>query len=374
MAWKSIPLSMFVTQRGLLYAIPAGLLLLAVWRAQWFRKPDEPEPSLRMPQWVQVILYGTMPLFHLHTFIFLSAILGWWLIIGKKGVRLRTQVMDLVLWAVLPATVCVALVTGIFQPSQSVAGIIHLKPGWLQEDSGFFNFWFSNFGVLPILALVLLDWTRARDNRQAREAFFFVFPSIFVFAISCVVMLAPWEWDNMKILIWAYLGILPFLHEFLLLIPSPFGAPLRVVCYIALFFSGFISLLGGLDVTHTGYDIATRSELDPVSVAVRNLPPDATFAGWPTYNHPLLMSGCKMVEGYDGHLFSHGINYGPRKDQLTSLMQGAPNWRAIADSLHVRYLCWGTREKQGYPGSTEPWSTLPVVASGDWGKIYDLGK
>ncbi len=41
MDWKSIMLSMFVTQRGLLYAIPAGLLLLAVWRAQWFREPEE---------------------------------------------------------------------------------------------------------------------------------------------------------------------------------------------------------------------------------------------------------------------------------------------------------------------------------------------
>src|ERR1700736_4710366 len=30
-AWKSIPLAMFVTQRGLLYAIPAGLLLLWHW-------------------------------------------------------------------------------------------------------------------------------------------------------------------------------------------------------------------------------------------------------------------------------------------------------------------------------------------------------
>jgi hypothetical protein len=31
-AWKSIPLSMLVTQRGLLYAIPAGLILLWLWR------------------------------------------------------------------------------------------------------------------------------------------------------------------------------------------------------------------------------------------------------------------------------------------------------------------------------------------------------
>jgi hypothetical protein len=31
-AWKSIPLSMFVTQRGWLYAIPAALVLLWHWR------------------------------------------------------------------------------------------------------------------------------------------------------------------------------------------------------------------------------------------------------------------------------------------------------------------------------------------------------
>src|SRR5205085_9917021 len=38
-AWKSIPLSMFVTQRGLLYAIPAGLLLLWNWRQKFYRSP-----------------------------------------------------------------------------------------------------------------------------------------------------------------------------------------------------------------------------------------------------------------------------------------------------------------------------------------------
>ena len=36
MAWKSIALSMFVTQRGVLYAFPAGLLLLYQWRAKFF--------------------------------------------------------------------------------------------------------------------------------------------------------------------------------------------------------------------------------------------------------------------------------------------------------------------------------------------------
>ena len=222
MDWKSIPLSMFVTQRGLLYAIPAGLLLLAVWRAQWFRDPYDFEPTVRMPLWVQVVIYGTMPLFHLHTFMFLSALLGWWMILGEGVCRIRFEIFDLVLWAILPGTVCVSLVTGLFQRGQNAAGVLHLKPGWMQEDHPFFQYWFTNFGILPILAVALVVWivVRYKQSKTAREAFAFVFPSLFVFAIACVVMFAPWEWDNMKIMIWAYLVILPFLHEMLFAIPG----------------------------------------------------------------------------------------------------------------------------------------------------------
>jgi len=374
-AWKSIPLSMFVTQRGLLYALPAGLLLLAVWRAQWFPALGGTAPRLRMPQWVQVLLYGTMPLFHLHTFMFLSALLGWWIIAGNQGTRLRHQVIDLVLWAVLPATICVSLVTGFLQRGPSAAAVIHLLPGWMQDGDPFFKFWFSNFGILPLLAAALLAWTaiRYRKSPAARDAFAFAFPSLAVFGIACFVIFAPWEWDNMKIMIWAYLALLPFLHEMLLSIPVQRLPSIRIASCILLFFSGFISLLGGLQSPEGGYEIAKRSELDPVCFAVRFLPPDATFAGRPTYNHPLLLSGCKMVEGYSGHLFSHGIAYEDREAQLKSMMLGLPSWRAIADDLHVRYLFWGTREQNAYSRSTQPWKNLPVVAAGDWGTLYDLG-
>jgi hypothetical protein len=284
--------------------------------------------------------------------------------------------LKLLLWSIVPAAAFVLLVTGLFQHGPSAAGIMHTKMGWMQEDQGFFRFWFTNFGILPVLALALLGWTvvGARKSSQADTAFSFVFPSLFVFGISCVVMFAAWEWDNMKIFIWCYLCILPFLYEMLALIPFPYGAPVRAVCYVMLFLSGFVSLLGGLDATHTGYDIAVRSELDPVSHAVRNLSAESTFAGSPTYNHPLLLSGCKMVEGYDGHLFSHGIQFGERKEELTAMMRGGSNWREIAVKLQVRYIYWGPREAQEYAGSTEPWKGMPVAAAGDWGTIYDLGR
>src|SRR2546423_351173 len=44
-AWKSIPLTMFVTQRGLLYAIPAGLILLWHWREKYFRHAEQAQSA-----------------------------------------------------------------------------------------------------------------------------------------------------------------------------------------------------------------------------------------------------------------------------------------------------------------------------------------
>src|SRR6266568_7970487 len=77
-AWKSIALSMFVTQRGLLYAIPAGVLLLWHWRETYFRqglRGREGRRSGPLPFWVELSLYASMPLFHVHTFLALSIIL-----------------------------------------------------------------------------------------------------------------------------------------------------------------------------------------------------------------------------------------------------------------------------------------------------------
>src|SRR5947207_5616112 len=56
-AWKSIALSMFVTQRGLLYAIPAGVLLLWHWRETYFRQGLQGREGRRsgtLPFWVEL--------------------------------------------------------------------------------------------------------------------------------------------------------------------------------------------------------------------------------------------------------------------------------------------------------------------------------
>lgn len=431
-AWKSIPLTMFVTQRGLLYAIPAGLVLLWHWREKYFRRSAQDRQLGPLPFWVELSLYASMPLFHLHTFIALTIALVCLFVAGDPEVR--GHILTLVLSALIPATFFVWLISDHFQ----ARSVLEFHPGWAQNEGefkmSFFRFWFVNFGLLVplvltligfvgwqayrsnqtrrlelsaaiaiglglfvlaswqigqhgvawrwaiviLLALTLLAWvtSRALKDELAWEkklpeeiAFIFVAAAIFVFFFS--IKTAPWIWDNLKIGIWAYFIVLPFLWSQLI---RQWERPIRVAVCFALFASGFVSLFGGLAAGKGGFGFADRGEIDAVGFAVRKMPLEARFAAWPTYNHPLLLQGRKVVMGYPGHLWTQGFDdYGKTNEQLGSLMQGAPNWRDLARTLHVRYIFWGREEKTNYASSTRPWEkTAALAASGTWGAIYDL--
>jgi hypothetical protein len=375
-AWKSIPLAMFVTQRGLLYAIPAGLLLLYHWRAKFFAVETESQTRQPpLPFWVEMSLYASMPLYHMHTFLALTIVLGCFFLIGNA--QMRKDIAVLLGSAFVPATFFVFLITDRF----SAGSMIGLHPGWVQNIGDFkrpfFTFWFFNFGIWGPLVLVLIgfcvwrEWNRTEGPLlPLSQSLAFLFPATVIFILILFIKFAPWEWDNLKVMIWGYFIVLPFLWTELI---ARAPVPLRIALCIALFGSGFVSLFGGLATNREGFGIGSRAEVDGVGAAVQKLPVDARFAAFPTYKHPLLLQGRRLVLGYPGHLWTQGYKYGAIYDELEQLMKGAPNWRQIARSFDARYVFWGREEKTNYPTSTRPWERESApVASGEWGAIYDL--
>ncbi|MEP6955757.1 MAG: hypothetical protein ABI883_02945, partial [Chthoniobacterales bacterium] len=313
--------------------------------------------------------------FHVHTFLALSLVAAFLFLIG--GTKTHRPIATLVAAAFLPATFLLWTITDHFQASSVLAW----QPGWVQNKGDFaapfLQFWLVNFGIFLPLVLVLLGvyiWrvmqSDARFTWRAYPGMAFALPAVLLFVFACLVKTAPWEWDNIKLIFWAYLIVLPFLWRDLL---ARWPEPLRVGLCFALFTSGFFSLFGGLTGKENGYGIADRAEVEAVGNAVRKLPVEARFAAWPTYNHPLLLQGRKVVLGYPGHLWTQGFDYGAIEGKLNGLMRGEPQWRENARYLGVRYLFWGREEKANYGGSTRPWEqeTKPI-ASGAWGAIYDL--
>ncbi|HEU4770577.1 MAG TPA: hypothetical protein VFS68_00350, partial [Candidatus Udaeobacter sp.] len=403
-AWKSIVLSMLVTQRGWLYAIPAGLLLLWHWREKFFiqssvaavvdpgpvvevgssdvapAKADDPgQPAVvdapgykkgPLPWWVELSIYASMPLFNLHTFIALTIVLVVGLFFERatelkfianlvrndgmagiarlishpkmwpdifRGAPIRRHSAALLIAAFIPATFCVWLTTDQFH----ARSVLKWHPGWAQDSTEFaapffrlgpkdfgssttfglllqktwngviapfFQFWLPNFGLWVPLALVLVGmclwriWKgkwRWGDRPPADIAF--VITAVVIFAVGYFVQTAPWEWDNLKLMVWGYFLILPFLWSDLI---GRWVFPERAVTCLLLFGSGFVSLLGGLSVGHPGFGLIERARLDHIGTALRPLPIDARFATYPTFNHPVLLQGRKVVAGYPGHLWT----------------------------------------------------------------------
>ena len=109
-AWKNFALSILVTQRGFLFALPAGLLLLTSWRTRFIRDGT----GWKMPFAGELLLYAAMPIFHIHTFLALSFILGALLIARDAA---RPGIASLLAAAFVPATVlCSSTASGGLMP------------------------------------------------------------------------------------------------------------------------------------------------------------------------------------------------------------------------------------------------------------------
>jgi hypothetical protein len=344
LVWKNLFLSMFVTQRGLLFALPAGLLLLTTWREEFFRNG---RPVLA--RWLQIVLYASMPLFSLHTFIFLSVMLAGFFLMRPSA---RRALVLLVGAALVPATVCVLLVTGNFSASG-----LHLAWTWLPdfyakpEARGWITV-LKDFGLTLPLGLATIALALRRKDAEAQG---FVLTAAAIFLICCFVAFSVWEWDNMKLMMWSWLVVAPYLWN---LVIRPLQRPAQAALCGVLFFSGAVSLIGGLDARH-GYTLARRSELAFWRAAVKDIPATDRFAAVPDYNHPLILLGRKVAAGYEGHLWSHGLDYLEKMQLTGAALRGDVSWEIAAPKLNVQ---WGALRR----------TDRPDFVTGGIGAVYDL--
>ncbi|MFQ3578282.1 MAG: hypothetical protein SNJ52_04655 [Verrucomicrobiia bacterium] len=360
LAWKSIGPTMLVTQRGFLFAFPAGCLLLADLHKRLRRSGGI------LPLWLTLSLFAAMPLFHMHTALFLGGLLVWWVVFGGFTARKIGAILlgvALVAWPGL-----LWFVTGRFEKREGLLW----KPGWMAEDQGIW-FWIENFGVLIPVLLVYVTGTilrllRGRANVEEREAILFVVPALIWFGICCLISLHPWAWDNTKIMVWSYLALLPAIGSWLAVRCRPME---QMVVTVLLFFSGALSMLGAHTQGRVAWELAVRPELVAIQRILDKVDPQSRIATAPRFDHPVLLLGRKVALGYPAHVWSHGLSYSWQLEDLNRLMKGEEGWEESAQRLEVSFLFWGLREAEEFPDSMRPWLLFPLATS-QWGNLYDL--
>ena len=347
--WKNLFLSVFITQRGFLFALPAGLLLIEATRRLFLR---EAKPSKTVLTTLGLV-WGLLPLFHVHAFVIVSLIMGLIAMSTTKSFKGLKQLLvsRMAKFACVPAIYFILRSSDTFKKSS----IVHWDPWWTSSANEAPHFLIQNFGpwlLLPI-GIAIGIWRSKRLTKEAKRVLaleFAIYAGLFVFFFN--VMLAPWAWDNIKILIFPYLGFARL--AWVVLDPVIPGFAKYITAFI-LFFSGFLAIeLSLAPPVNRGLAIYTTPVLGNYAAALIEVPKGAVFAAAPTHDHPLTYFGRLRAVGYEGHLWSHGIDYKNKMDLLKTLMgpTADSDIAGRARSLGVTHIIWGAPETAFF--TTEP--------------------
>ena len=83
--------------------------------------------------------------------------------------------------------------------------------------------------------------------------------------------------------------------------------------------------------------------------------------------------GARVVMGYTGHLWSHGIDSAARENQLDRMFRGDADWSSLAKSAGATHIYWGPNEKRRYAAFNPPWlNQLKNVSGSPAVQVFDL--
>ncbi len=372
LAWKNLFLSMFITQRGFIWALPVGVLIIYFLVLGARRKPELPvHPRTRL---IMGILWASLAFFHLHTFFVLSL-----MIFLSKAYDFLLRKLK---WSEIPSTIkkyffvwIWPFTVGSFFVLLSLdffkaPSVMHWHWGWtIEPGQNFFSYLSVNFGAY----LLLFGGVGFYLFRHHLKSLYFEFIlNAFLFAFFFNLMLAPWGWDNIKILVWPYLGLAILSYEVL---RKHWTALTQVLLLLSLSYGGLYALWEPQFSLAQHITIYSTGDVAKAKAATQDLPINAVFAAGTTYNHELTALGRSRAMGYEGHLWGHGISYAETKRKLLALMEGSEHWLEMAHDLKVNYIYWGPRERQEFAAtSKEPaWkSQLKNVSRVKDYEIYEV--
>jgi len=216
--------------------------------------------------------------------------------------------------------------------------------GWAHGQTNVVWFWIKNTAVFIPLLVVALAW---RGAGVSKRLLFFYLPFVLCFVVPNVYRLSPWVWDNIKVLLYWWVASAPLVALVLVRLWRRGGA-WRAAAVVLLFMQ---TAAGGLDVWRAASGAVERQSFEPAGlefaeVIKRETAPRSLILHAPTYNDPVYLTGRRTFLGYPGHVWSHGIDYGPREAELKRIYTGAADAPALIERAGIEYVVVGPLERE----------------------------
>ena len=394
--WGNSLITLFITQRSLLLGMPLTLIALGgLWKVFAMDNPQRKKlvDLLVSPLFILGLLAGMLPLIHLHSLLVLFVVTAFLLIMRPAkwqefaafGVGVCIITIPELIWSI----------TG----SATRAGeFFAFYFGWESAQSNILWAWLKNTGIfIPVLLAGLYLYykhgdetggvdkpTKGHKKSQKKDVpaivadhrvslLLFYIPFAFLFVLANVVKLAPWEWDNIKVLIYWMVGSIPFVVFAIAWMwrQNTIGKVASVIAIFVLIASG------GLDVWRTVSRQHNYRVFDPDAIKIGErlriaTPPHSLFLNAPTYNTAVVLSGRLSLMRYPGHLDSHGIDYKERENDVKQMYRGGLAARHLFEKYGIEYVLISPEERRSLSPNESFFASFPLVAESGEYKVYKV--
>lgn len=427
--WGNSLVVLFITQRSLLLGMPLTLVvlgyLLKVFATEDTEETHSDSPRLRVSPSPSLpfaaspllrvslspllvgLLAGLLPLIHLHSLAVLFVVGAFLFVLRPE--RWKT-------WLLFAAGVAVfavpELLWSIAGSASETSKFFAWHFGWDKGEKNFFWFWFTNTGVfIPLLVVAIYlvgfgqkgedgktgDFPQRRKDAKAAgkktsvkseiaesaassftthhsPLILFFLPFAFLFLVSNAAKLAPWEWDNIKVLIYWFVGSIPFVALFISWLwrrPAVWFKAIAAVCFIVLIASGALDvwrIVSG----QINYKVFDKDAVEIAEQIKRRTDNKAMFLNAPTYNTPIVLTGRRSLMRYPGHLSSHGIDYGERESDVKRMYQGGDAAVKLMEKYGIQYVLISPEERNLGGLNEQFFSRFPVAAESGQYRVYKI--
>lgn len=309
------------------------------------------------------LLAGTLTVIHPHSLIVIIIVSAIYAICHRSRYRL------FLLYAATSA-ILIGIYWVVFLNSSGAGHIPHWQPGWMASNYNFVVFELLNFGLLLPLGIY-----SAWKQHWLKHPLFISAVTIF---ITChLFSFQAWEWDNTKIFTYAYLFLLiPIAKQ----IVSWFGNHssyinkfLALLCIVVLSASGIADIIRMSHFDEHTYTLVGAKEIESVEKFRHDVPSSSIIITGPRSNQPYTMLGnAQTLMGYDGWLYSYGIDYTATKQAIKRIITGSSDARQLLKYYRVSYIIVDDDLRSHYTVNNSFLSQFPTIMSSGDTTVYDV--
>jgi hypothetical protein len=362
--WISVIDSMIIPQRAFALGFPLAIIALGlIYKASYSKKNEQ-----RVAQTVTAgTLIGFLPIIHTHSFLALFIILAGWsggdILAHLKKENLVTRIIHWASLALITAIFALPLIS-MFLAGNVSQGFMSWFPGWLAKefDVNWFVFWFKNWTVVPLLALVSWWLFHKKAAKNLPPSYLFA-PFFCIFVIANLWLFQPFAWDNTKLFVWSsvgFSGLIAWLLSYgwkhakkLVVVKKKVLKVLIVATFILITASGAIDAYYIVRHDLHSHIMFSREEVLLAQWAKESTDPESIWLTGDQHNHWLfVLTGRQALMTYRGWMWTHGYEYRPIESAISKMFSQPDTYPQLFKEYDVDYVVIGPNEKNVWKANT----------------------